>query len=293
MKGKTVLVTGGNSGIGKAAATALVKSGAEVIIACRSAERGDRAVREISELTGSKLIKTMLLDLADLENVRKFAAQFNKQYNCLDVLVNNAGVMNGPRRESRDGYELHFAVNHLGHFLLTALLFEKIRASGKGRIINVSSVGHRDGRINFDNLMLKKSYGPYKAYCQSKLANVLFTYSLAEKTKNLGIMVNCVHPGVVATPIILNKRDNTSGHFLMRLEKLLFRSPEKGAETIVALACGGSFDGKTGLYWVDGKAKKSSRRSYDKNTAERLWKISEELVRQRFDIPQSSISMPS
>ncbi|MBN1649194.1 MAG: SDR family oxidoreductase [Spirochaetales bacterium] len=284
MKGKTVIVTGANSGLGKATAAALAAQGATVIIACRSAERGEQARQEISEATGSGLVQLMQLDLADLESVRGFAGQFSSRHKRLDVLINNAGLMVATRRVSNDGYELQFAVNHLGHFLLTALLFDTIRKSGDGRIINVTSSAHRLGRIDFDNLMLEKGYHPFRAYARTKLANVLFTYALARRTGSLAVSANCVHPGIIATPFILNRRDNTAKRLLMKFENLVFRSPEKAAETIVRLASESDHNGNSGLYWAKNKALRSGRRSYDKEAAERLWKVSEELCGCRFEI---------
>ncbi len=284
MNGKTVIITGGNSGIGKATAAALAKKGAEVIIACRSKSRGEQARQEISKTTGSKLVRLMHLDLADFGNVRNFAEEFKRNYKKLDVLINNAGVLSTVRRTSRNGYELQFAVNHLGHFLLTAQLFDCIKKADCGRIINVTSGGHRLGKIRFDNIMLESGYTTFGAYARTKLANVLFTYSLAEKAKKYNISVNCLHPGVVATPIILNKRENTAKRLIMKLENLVFKSPEKGAETIVFLASDPDLAGSTGMYWANKKTLKSGKRSYDRECAEQLWVLSEELTGCKFEL---------
>jgi NAD(P)-dependent dehydrogenase (short-subunit alcohol dehydrogenase family) len=276
MKDKVIMITGANSGIGKAASLALAKMGATVVMVARNKERGEAARSEIIRKSQNNSVDLLLADLSSLESVRQLATVFRDKYAKLDVLINNAGLFNQRRRVTADGYENTFATNYLASFLLTNLQLDLLKASAPSRIINVSSVGHYNGHINFDDLNLEKDYGGWKAYGQSKLALVLFTHELAKKLQGTGVTVNAVHPGTVATNIW--SRPFGPVGFIMALPKLFMTSPEKGAETIVYLASSSDAKGLNGEYLEKLKVKKSSDESYDEEIAQRLWDVSAKLT---------------
>jgi NAD(P)-dependent dehydrogenase (short-subunit alcohol dehydrogenase family) len=195
----------------------------------------------------------------------------------LDVLVNNAGGIFSPRRESEDGIEYTFALNHLAYFLLTNLLLDLLKSGGRSRVVNVSSDAHTAGHIDFDDLVGMKRYFAQRAYAQSKLANVLFTYELARRIEGDGVTVNAVHPGVVRTNF--GSTASTSFRLVVKMVGPFMRSPEKGAETVIYLASSKDVEGVTGKYFYDKKEIRSIRESYDLNVAKRLWETSEELTR--------------
>jgi NAD(P)-dependent dehydrogenase (short-subunit alcohol dehydrogenase family) len=277
MKDKVVMVTGANSGIGKAASLALAKMGATIVMVARSKERGEAARSEIIRKSQNNAVDLLLADLSSLKSVRILASEFQKKYSQLHVLINNAGLFNQRRRVSADGYENTFATNYLAPFLLTNLQLDLLKASAPSQIINVSSVGHYNGHINFDGLNLENDYGGWKAYGQSKLALVLFTHELAKKLQGTGVTVNAVHPGTVATNIW--SRPLGPVGFIMALPKLFMTSPEQGAETIVYLASSPDAKGLNGEYVEKRKVKKSSDESYDEEIAQRLWDVSAKLTR--------------
>jgi len=277
MKDKVVMITGANSGIGKAATLALAKMGATIVMIARNAEKGEAARSEIMKESQNNSVDLLLADLSSLESVRQLVTEFRKKYSKLHVLINNAGLFNQRRHVTTDGYENTFATNYLAPFLLTSLQLDLLKASAPSRIINVSSVGHYNGHINFDDLNLEKEYGGWKAYGQSKLALVLFTHELARKLKGTGVTVNAVHPGTVATNIWA--RPLGPAGFIMALPKLFMTSPEKGAETIVYLAFSTEAKNLNGEYLEKLKVKKSSNESYDEEIAQRLWDVSAKLTR--------------
>jgi len=276
MKDKVVMITGANSGIGKAASLTLAKMGATVVMVARNAERGEAARSEIMKESQNNSVDLMLADLSSLESVRQLGAEFEKKYSRLHVLINNAGLFNQRRHVTTDGYENTFATNYLAPFLLTNLQLDLLKTSAPSRIINVSSVGHYNGHINFDDLNLEKVYGGWKAYGQSKLALVLFTHELAKKLQGTGVTVNSVHPGTVATNIW--SRPLGPAGFIMALPKLFMTSPEKGAETIVYLASSPNANSLNGEYLERSKVKRSSDESYDEEIAQRLWEVSAKLT---------------
>ncbi len=201
MAGKTVVVTGANSGIGKATAEALAGAGARTVLTARSETSGREAVADIRRSTGSDDVELVLFDLADLDSVRRGAADLLERCDRIDVLVNNAGLILSERTETKDGFEATFGINHLGPFLLTTLLLDRIIASAPARIVNVSSTAHRSARrgLDFDDLQSTKRYTGMQAYGRSKLANILFTTELARRLEGTGVTANAVHPGTVAT----------------------------------------------------------------------------------------------
>ena len=276
-KNSVVIITGANSGIGKATSLELAKTGATVVMACRSKDRGEEAVEEVRAQSGNDSVRLMLCDLGSLKSIEEFCSQFRKEFSRLDVLINNAGVILPGRHNTADGNELQFGVNHLGHFLLTNRLMDLIVASAPARIVIVSSGAHKSGRIHFEDVNLTKNYSVWRAYGQSKLANLLFGYELAERLKGTGVTVNCLHPGAVATSMGVN-RDTGFGTFITRLLKPFFLTSQQGAETTIYLATSDDIAGVTGKYFYRKKPVRSSKSSHDKAAGKRLWDLSEEMT---------------
>jgi NAD(P)-dependent dehydrogenase (short-subunit alcohol dehydrogenase family) len=275
MNEKICLVTGANSGIGKVTAKVLAATGATVIMVSRNRDKGEAAREEIVRETGAKNVDLMITDFSDLSQIRRLAANFKAKYPRLHVLVNNAGTFIDKRTLTTDGYETTFAVNHLGYFLLTRELLDLMKSSAPARIVNVASEAHRRGHIDFDDLSLQNSYGGWKAYSQSKLANVLFTYELARRLEGTGVTANCMHPGVVGTSLF-----NSVGGMLGKIVRLFtpfMRTPEKGADTIIWLASSPDVEGVTGKYFTDRKEQATNPESYDRVVAARLWDVSERM----------------
>ncbi|MBI3558162.1 MAG: SDR family oxidoreductase [Deltaproteobacteria bacterium] len=273
---KLCLITGANSGVGLATAMALAKNGARVVLACRDTQRGQAALETIRANTGSRKLELMLLDLGRLQSIRDFAAEFKKKHNRLDVLVNNAGAMLAKRTTTHDGFETTFGVNHLGPFLLTNLLLEVLKASHPARIVNVASGAHSFGWMDFGDLQGERFYLGFKAYSQSKLANIIFTCELAERLKGSGVTANCLHPGMVDSNFANPKAG--SFHWLGKLIRPLMVTIEQGADTAVYLATSPDVEGVSGKYFYKRKAVKSSRKSRSKSAANKLWAISEKLT---------------
>lgn len=277
MKGKVCLVTGGNSGIGRESAVGLARLGATVVINARDRGKGEEALAEIRRKSGDQEVELLVADLSSLQSVRQLAQDFRAKYSRLDVLVNNAGVFLPKRIVTVDGYEAVFTTNHLGHFLLTNLLLDLLKASAASRIINVTSDAHKGAEIDFDDLMGEKRFSGFKAYGQSKLANILFTYELARRLEGTGVTVNCLHPGVVRTGFgkdiggLFSIGVTLFGPFMM--------SGEKAARALVYLASSPELEGVTGKFFSKEKEEASSRESYDKAAAERLWQVSVELTK--------------
>jgi NAD(P)-dependent dehydrogenase (short-subunit alcohol dehydrogenase family) len=232
---------------------------------------------EIKEKSPNASVDLMLADLSSQEEVRWLADQFKATYQRLDVLINNAGVIRSKRITTEDGIETTFAVNHLAYFLLTKLLLDVLKAGAPSRIVNVASGEQRNGTIDFDDLQGEKGYKAAKAYSQSKLATVLFTYELARRLEGTGVSANCLHPGVVGT----NLGSGVSGAFgfMVRALTPLMKSPEKGAETSIYLASSPEVEGLSGRYFVKKAEARSSDVSYDERLARRLWEVSAELTK--------------
>jgi len=252
--------------------------GATVIVVGRDRSRGEAAVTEIKQKSNNDAVDLMLADLSSQASIRRLAEEdFKDRYEQLHVLINNAGVFTSKHTVTLDGIETTFAVNHLAPFLLTNLLLDVLKASAPTRIINITSSGERSGTINFDDIQGGRRSNGFRAYNQSKLAMILFTYELARKLEGTGVTVNCVHPGVVVT----NLGRGSSGAFglLLRLMRPFFSSPEKGAETPIYLASSLEVEGVSGKYFAKKAEAKSSELSYDAATARRLWQVSAELTK--------------
>jgi NAD(P)-dependent dehydrogenase (short-subunit alcohol dehydrogenase family) len=276
MEGKTCVITGASSGIGKASAEQLASMGARVIMVCRSPKKGERAKAEVERKSGSQSVELMNADLASFASVRTFAEEYAKNHDSLHVLLNNAGVARPLRSLTIDGFETTFQVNYLSHFLLTNLLLTILEKTAPSRIVNVSSVAHYGGHLNFDDLQMEKGYGVMRAYSQSKLALVLFTHELARRLQGTGVTANCLHPGAVATNIWGEWLGPAA--FLAKVTRLFMLSAEKGAKTQVYLACSPEVEGMTGEYFEFHGRKQSSAESYDQGLAERLWDASAKMV---------------
>ncbi len=273
---KTILITGANSGIGKATATALANLGYRVIFVARNLQKAEATKKEISNASGNTSVDFIIADLMSLSQIRKCAETFNQKYNSLDVLINNAGVCLPERRITEDGFEEMFQINHLSHFLLTNLLLDVLKKSDEPRIINVSSGGYNSGKFDPENLQSEKKFSTFGTYCNTKLLNILFTFELADRLKGTGITVNTLHPGVVNT--------NFAGEFkgilgmLNRMFKPFLISPEKGAATSVYLASSKEVKNISGEYFEKCKIVKPSNNFINAENQKILWEKSLELT---------------
>ena len=280
MNGKIVMVTGATAGIGKMTALELARKGAHVVLVARNSQKADDVVAWIKQETGNDNVEALIGDLSSIEQTRGVAEAFKAKYNRLDVLVNNAGVIMFSYSETVDGFETTFGLNHLvGYFYLTHLLLDQLKASAPARIVVVSSDAHYGGKINFDDLNLKDDYSSFKAYGQSKLMNVMFTYELARRLEGTGVTVNALHPGGVATNFgATNNNLNWFFRAVKRLTNPFLISEMDGAQTSIYLASSPEVEGITGQYFAKSKAKKSSGLSYDVDVQKRLWAVSEGLL---------------
>ena len=278
LKGKTVIITGGNTGIGKETAVDLAGRGARVIIGCRNLEKGKEALKEIQERSGSSSVFLEQIDLASLESVRTFSDKILNSEPRLDILINNAGVMGCPYQKTQDGFEMQFGVNHLGHFLLTLLLLDRLKRSQPSRIINVSSSAHRmgSGKINFDDIHFEKSYSSWGAYFNSKLANVLFTRELSRRLEGTHVTVNALHPGAVTTE--LQRHSFLSSALFSPLLWYTFKTAEQGAQTSIHCAVSEEMEGVSGKYLKDCAIVEPSKGAQDDEAAKKLWDLSMKLV---------------
>ena len=277
LRGKTALVTGATNGIGRASAAALARRGAKVFITARDAQRAEETRAALARETGAD-VRVLLGDLGSQADVRRIAAEFLATGESLHILLNNAGVMNLARTETRDGIETTFAVNHLAYFLLTNLLLERIRESAPARIVNVASDAHRmGGALDFDDLGSARRYSAMAVYGRSKLANILFTRELAKRLAGSGVTVNCLHPGVVRTGLG-QQNDAPILKFLTNLARPFFRSPERGAETSIVACTAPELAGVTGRYFSNSREEEPHAHARDDVAASRLWDVSAKLV---------------
>jgi len=277
INGKTCLVTGATSGIGEISAQEFARRGAHVLIVGRAPERCAATLERIRATTGATTVESLVADLSSQAGVRQLADQILARCQRLDVLVNNAGGMFLTRRESVDGIEMTLALNHLSYFLLTNLLLPLITSSAPARIINVASDAHKGASIHFDDLHFRRRYSGWRAYQQSKLANILFTYELARRLEGTGVTVNSLHPGFVRTGFFRQMK-GWRGWVIRRSADLFAISPEQGARTTISLATSPEVAGVTGRYFVKEQPAASSAASQDQAVAQRLWRVSEELT---------------
>lgn len=278
LAGKTVIVTGANTGIGKETALSLAKHRARVILACRDMDKCLEARKDIALESRNKHIYCEECDLASQESIRDFADRINQKEARLDLLINNAGVMRCKKSYTKEGIELQLGTNHMGHFLLTCLLLDKLKASAPSRVVNVSSVAHERGKINFADLNSTKDYDEGEAYAQSKLANILFTRELAERLAGSGVTCNAVHPGLVYTDIGRHMSINKSWLAMIILHPFLWlflKTPRQGAQTTIHAALSPDLAGVSGKYFSNMKETTVSDAAQDRETARRLWAISE------------------
>jgi retinol dehydrogenase 14 len=276
MTGKTCLVTGGNSGIGKATSLGLARMGATIAIVSRSKAKGEGAQTDIIGKSGNPNVELMLADMSSMESVRELASAFKTRHEKLHLLVNNAGVYLTRRNTTVDGLESTFATNHLGPFLLTDLLLDLLKASAPSRIVNVTSDAHKGAKVHFEDLQGEKRFSGWQAYSQSKLAMILFTHELAKRLDGTGVTVNSAHPGVVRTNFANNNGLVTFGFKFLRP---FFISPEAAAKRILYVSTSPDLEGVTGKYFTKMHEVKSSQESYDDDSAKRLWQISEQLTK--------------
>jgi NAD(P)-dependent dehydrogenase (short-subunit alcohol dehydrogenase family) len=278
LTGRTCLVTGASSGIGKAAARELARLGADLVLVCRDRGRGEAALTEIRKAAGNERSELLLADLSSQAQIRQLAKDYLASGRPLHVLLNNAGVIMQQRSETVDGIEATFAVNHLGYFLLTNLLLERLKQSAPARIVNVASDAHAysGGAMPFDDLEGRKRYGPMRNYGISKLANILFTRELARRLEGTGVTANSLHPGFVASGFARNNGRVAS--FLMSLASPFARSPEKGAETAVYLCASREVEDVSGGYFYDCKPKWPKSYAQSDADAKRLWEVSEAMT---------------
>ncbi|XP_068141280.1 retinol dehydrogenase 12 [Drosophila tropicalis] len=278
--GKVVIVTGCNTGIGKETVLELARRGAKIYMACRDPGRCEAARVEIVDRTRNQQLFNRTLDLGSLESVRNFVTRFKAEESRLDILINNAGIMACPRSLTADGFEQQFGVNHLGHFLLTNLLLDRLKQSSPSRIVVVSSAAHIFGKINRDDLMGERKYSKFfGAYSQSKLANILFTRKLSTLLKETNVTVNCCHPGVVRTE--LNRHfagPNWMKNCLKVVSLGIFKTPRAGAQTSLRLALDPSLEKSTGGYYADCMRWPLVPWARNSETADWLWRESEKLV---------------
>ncbi|XP_029852515.1 retinol dehydrogenase 12-like isoform X1 [Aquila chrysaetos chrysaetos] len=280
LEGKVVIITGANTGIGKETARDLARRGARVIVACRDIAKAEAAASEIRAETGNQQVIVKKLDLADTKSIREFAEKFLAEEKELHILINNAGVMLCPYSKTADGFEMHLGVNHLGHFLLTFLLLERLKQSAPARIVNVSSLAHHGGRIRFHDLHGEKSYNRGLAYCHSKLANVLFTRELARRLQGTKVTANALHPGSVHSELV---RHSFVMMWLWKIFSFFLKTPWEGAQTSVYCAVAEELDSVSGQYFSDCQPAYVSPRGRDDETAKKLWSVSCELLGIQWD----------
>jgi retinol dehydrogenase-12 len=273
-----IVVTGANSGIGWVAARQLAQDGAEVILVCRSAERGQDAMDRIRAVHAEANLTLMQCDLSDQESIQSFSRRFRERYDRLDVLLNNAGAYIADHGLTADQLETTFALNHMGYFLTTRGLMPCLRAAEAARVVNVSSMGHRMGHIDFNDMQYqKRAYKAMPAYCASKLMNIHFTKALATRLVPSAMTTNCLHPGAIRSGFAVKEGDFFGG--LVRFGSVFLTSPEKGARTSIFLASDPSVASVSGAYFSGCKVKKPSRAARHEETSERLWSASESLIR--------------
>lgn len=269
------MITGANSGIGKATAIGLAKMGATIVMVCRNKERGVKALEDIKRESNNKSVDLMSVDLSSQKAIHQFVKDFKEKYKQLNVLINNAGVNLSRRIMAEDGIEMTLTVNYIAPFLLCNLLFDSLKAGQPSRIVNVASSVQAKS-IDFDNLYGEKHYRQMKAYSMSKLALILFTYEFARRFDGNGISINCLHPGYIRTNMIRNFRKFVK--YFFPFISLFVKSPKRGAKTSIYCASSPEIEGVSGKYYKKRKEAKSVKASYDEELAKKLWELSVKLT---------------
>ncbi|KAK5852768.1 hypothetical protein PBY51_006610 [Eleginops maclovinus] len=281
MRGKTVIVTGANCGIGKALAGELLKLRARVIMACRDKQGAEEAAKDIRKQAGLEQGEVVIkhLDLASLTSVRRFCEEIKEEESKVDVLINNAGLYQCPYTKTEDGFEMQLGVNHLGHFLLTHLLLDLLKSSAPSRIVVVSSKLYKYGQINFEDLNSENNYNKASCYSQSKLANLLFTLELAHQLEGTGVTVNALTPGIVRTRLGRHVQIPFLAKPLFYLASLIFfKSPLEGAQTPLYLACSPEVEGVSGKCFANCAEEELMAKATEEQAAKKLWDISRRMV---------------
>jgi len=289
LSGKIIIVTGGNSGLGFESVKAFAQKGAKVVLTSRSAEKGEKAKTEILKENPKGSVDLELLDMADLESIKKFSERIHQKYSQIDVLLNNAGIMTTPYFKTKDGFEGQVGTNHLGHFALTGLLLDLIQKTPNSRVVNVSSMAHKQGDMNFDNLLFEngKGYSPIKAYGRSKLANLLFSYELQRffETNNINSISVAAHPGVSQTNLARHLEDKLFFKILYPVFKIMTQDAAKGALPQIRASVhpevkAGEYYGPSGFNEMKGSPVrvKSNAASHNREDAKKLWELSEKLT---------------
>jgi NAD(P)-dependent dehydrogenase (short-subunit alcohol dehydrogenase family) len=283
LDGKTVIVTGSNTGIGKETARDMARRGAKVILGCRNQRKAQEVANEIMRHTNNKSVLVLPLDLTSFKSVRAFADSIVKNEERLDILINNAGMIGTDDKQvTEDGLELQFQTNHLGPFLLTNLLLPKLKANQPSRVVMVASEAHRFAKtIPFDNLKAEKFYKPRKIYAMTKACNILFTHEMAKRLEGSGVTINCLHPGVIATELYRNFKGVVKlvfGTFEFLLNPF-WKSAEEGAQTTIFAAVDESLDTVSGKYFSDCRLKTPTALVTDDAVAKKLWEVSESLTK--------------
>jgi len=275
---KIVIITGATDGMGLETARELAKHNPKLVLVGRNSVKGSRVVEELIKESGNNSIEFFSADLSSQKDIREFVEKFKAKYDHLDMLINNAGAYFPEKLISADGFEMTFALNHLGYFLLTNILLDYLKKSTPSRIINISSGAHMMAKFDINNLNSDGKYDAWNAYSTSKLENLYFTYELAEKLNSTGVTVNAIHPGLVNSQFGKKGKGITLAIF-QALQKLIGKTAANGAKTAIYLALSDEVEGITGSYFADEKLSKSSEVSHDKEIAKKLWEISEKLTK--------------
>jgi NAD(P)-dependent dehydrogenase (short-subunit alcohol dehydrogenase family) len=294
LTGKVIIVTGANSGLGFEATKVFAKNNATVVMACRNLERANASIQKIKEEIPNANLHLIQLDLSDLSTVDTFVESFKKSYSKLDVLLNNAGIMAIPYQLTKDGFETQNGVNHLGHFVLTSKLFDVLKSTKNSRIVNVASMAHKFGKMDFDNYLFEKGkYSKWRSYGRSKLSNLLFTYELDRRIKeqNIDIKVFAAHPGVSSTELGRYSKAGKLSTFFTNIGFSFAQPQSKGALPEIRAcveedAVSGTYFGPSGFMELKGRAVivKSNKRSHSLDDAKKLWDVSETLTKTPFNV---------
>ena len=282
LTGKVVLVTGATAGIGEVTARELARMGATVVGIGRNPQKCADVAASIRSQTGNQAVEYLVADLSSMHEIIRVTDEFRSKYQRLDLLINNAGAYFQQHKVSVDGFEMTFALNHMNYFLVTRQLLDMLKANAPSRIVNVASAAHTAGKLDFADLQMTQKYGSWRAYANSKFANVVFTYELARRLQGSGVTANTLHPGFVASDFAMNNNQSALAKVILAIFKplrnLVAISVDKGAETQIFLATSPTVEGVSGKYFDKKQAVKSAPLTYDEATGRQLWQVSEELL---------------